>query len=77
MRCSSPRCSTERAEGSRFCAEHRNQFAAMAVEINESNVSWRRTGKRSPHKRCEATDCPELALPRENYCEQHLREIDG
>jgi hypothetical protein len=49
----------------------------MAVQLNESNVSWRRTGKRSPHKRCEATDCPELALPRENYCEQHLREIDG
>lgn len=49
----------------------------MAVEIGEANVGWMRTGRRLAAKACEAPSCNERALPRENYCALHLREIDG
>jgi hypothetical protein len=48
----------------------------MAARITKDNAKLMRSGKRPPEKRCEWRDCPDRAVPRENYCDRHLKEIE-
>jgi len=78
MRCSSPRCPTERAEGSRFCERHRDLFAKAAAEIEEGKTHRIRSPTRTPRrvvKVCDTPGCPEPVEPRESYCAAHLEEL--
>lgn len=81
MRCANPRCQTERAEGSRFCAEHRDQLARFAAEIEEGKGARLRSPESARQRRellkhCQAPDCLEKVVPRESYCAYHLERID-
>ena len=77
MRCLSPRCPSDRADGSRFCAFHRDLFASVAAEIDDGKASRLRTperrSRRTMYKQCDADGCPECAAPRESYCTFHLK----
>jgi hypothetical protein len=76
MRCLSPRCPSQRAEGSRFCAYHRDLFASVAEEIEDGKAARLRTPqrrRRTMFRLCDWSGCPECAAPRESYCEYHLR----
>jgi hypothetical protein len=80
MKCRSPHCPTDRVDGSRFCAYHRDLFAALAQEIDDGKETRRRTPerrRRTLFKQCDHDGCPESALPREPYCEYHLRILAG
>jgi hypothetical protein len=46
-RCASPRCTDERAEGSRFCVYHRDLFADVRAEIE----AGARARLRSPERK--------------------------
>jgi hypothetical protein len=76
MRCSTPHCPTERAEGSRFCAEHRDLLAGIAAEIDRGNYTLMKKTRRPRAKQCETDGCKEPPLPRESYCAAHLEEIE-
>jgi hypothetical protein len=78
MRCSSPHCPLERANGSRFCETHRSLFASIAAEIDDGKEERRRTPerrRRTMFKKCDWASCTECAAPREAYCEYHLRAL--
>ena len=76
MRCSSPNCPTDRAEGSRFCEFHRDILAHYRDEIAATPRARLRTGRRLPKRRCDMPGCPETAEPREPYCVFHLESLD-
>jgi len=81
MQCSSRNCPQPRAEGSRFCEEHRELFAALRAEIDEGararlrSPERERKRRRTMYKECDEAGCTECALPREAYCEWHLEQI--
>jgi hypothetical protein len=79
MRCSTPRCPTDRADGSRFCAYHRDLLAGFREEIAAGSHARLRTPERRralpPTKRCDMPGCPETAEPREPYCLAHLEAL--
>jgi hypothetical protein len=78
MRCSSPRCPLDRADGSRFCAEHRDLLASIASEIDDGKDIRRRTPERTHRtmfKKCDFKTCIDSAMPRESYCAFHLRML--
>ena len=79
MRCSTPRCPTDRADGSRFCAYHRDLLAGFAADIAAGSHARLRSAERRrpppPRKRCDMPGCPETAEPREPYCLSHLEEL--
>jgi hypothetical protein len=79
MRCASRNCRTERAEGSRFCAEHRDLLARVAADIENGKRLRRKSpeirNKRKTPKLCDADGCYEYALPREPYCAEHMEDL--
>lgn len=79
MRCSSPNCPTDRAEGSRFCEFHRDILAHYRDEIAAGSRSRLRTPKRTkrlPKRECDMLGCQETAEPREPYCVLHLEILE-
>lgn len=77
MKCHSPNCPSDRAEGSRFCGFHRDLFASVAAEIDDGKISRRHSPERAHRRRtlfkgCDWDGCPESAAPREAYCTHHL-----
>jgi len=80
MRCHSPHCPQERAEGSRFCEYHRDLFAALAAEMDipRKRREFQPVARpRTMFKECDETDCHERALPREPYCAYHTKLASG
>lgn len=76
MQCRSPHCPSPRAEGSRFCAYHRDLFTSIAGEIDDGKTARRRSPerrRRTMFKECDAPECPDCAVPRESYCAYHLK----
>ena len=76
MKCASPHCQSDRAEGSGFCAYHRDQLAAVASDIDGGKAARLRSPerrRRAPPKFCDVPECQRRAEPRESYCAHHLK----
>jgi hypothetical protein len=79
MKCRSPRCPSDRAEGSGFCEHHRDLFAAVASEINAGKTARLRSPgrkrRRAVLKSCDTPGCEGHAAPRESYCAECLSQL--
>jgi hypothetical protein len=81
MKCQNRHCQQPRADGSRFCATHRDQLAAIAAEIDSGKVARQRSHGRSQRqvkgKQCDRPGCTRPAAHRESYCAFHVRLLDA